>query len=59
LASRRLSAGLAGPEHLLAPVRGRWKIEHLHWLPSPGVFSLSHDVALTWNSQGFPARLPA
>jgi hypothetical protein len=36
LASRRLSAGLAG---LLALVCGHWKIEHLHWLPSPGVLA--------------------
>jgi len=33
------------PEDLLAHVRGHWRVEHAHWLRSPRVPSLLHDVA--------------
>jgi len=40
-----LTAAETAPEDLLAHVRGHWTVEHTHWLRSPGVPSLSHDVA--------------
>jgi hypothetical protein len=35
----------ASPADLARYVRGQWAIESHHWLRSPGVLSLSHDVA--------------
>jgi len=37
--------GLANAADLAGYVREQWSIESLHWLRSPGVPSLSHDVA--------------
>ena len=35
----------ASPADLARYARGQWAIESLHWLRSPAVLSLSHDVA--------------
>ena len=40
-----LAPGQAGPGDLLAYLRGHWAIEMHHYIRSPGVPSLSHDVA--------------
>jgi len=48
-----LSADETTPQDLLAHVRGHWRVEHLHWLRSPGVPSLSHDVAPERSAESF------
>ncbi|HEX9354824.1 MAG TPA: ISAs1 family transposase [Streptosporangiaceae bacterium] len=40
-----LDAARASPQTIASLVRGQWAIESLHWLRSPGVPSLSYDVA--------------
>jgi hypothetical protein len=48
-----LDAGDTTPEDLLAHVRGHWRVEHAHWLRSPGALSLSHDVAPERSAESF------
>jgi hypothetical protein len=48
-----LDAAQASPADLLAYVRGHWKVEHLHWLRSPGVPRMSHDVASERSAESF------
>jgi hypothetical protein len=48
-----LSADQTRPEDLLAHVRGHWRVEHAHWLRSPRVLSLLHDVAPERSAEAF------
>ena len=47
----------ASPGDLLAHVRGHWRVEHLHWLRSPGVPSVYRDVASGASRRAFATRL--